>query len=59
VELLTRHSGSDEEVWAWFRLMVIRARLLVEHHWERVQMVATALCERHTLTRSDVRSILR
>ena len=59
VELLTRHSGSDEEVRAWFRLRVVRARLLVEHHSEEIRVVAKALRERQTLTGSDVRAILR
>jgi ATP-dependent Zn protease len=59
VDLLMKHSGSAEEVNAWSKLMHLRARGFVEHHWEDIEAVAAALLERRTIKGSDVKRILQ
>ena len=57
---LTEHFvGGDEELEAYLNLLAIRAKSLIEFHWDDVIAVADALLERRSLTAPQVRQILR
>lgn len=58
LELLDYISGSNEILCARFKVARLQAQALVNLRWKEITAVATALLERKTLTRDEVRQAI-
>ena len=57
VDLLGRFTRTTEELEAYMKLMVIRARYFIETWWPQISAVAEALLREKTLTGAQVKAI--
>jgi hypothetical protein len=60
LDLMSYFAPETKELQAYIRLLQLRARSLVEFppHWAAIQAVASALMEKHTLSASEVTTVI-